>query len=45
MSWLTSVGKVSGDALLFLAGTITGYIFSMIVKFSGYAGPVEEDED
>ena len=45
MSWLTNVGKVSGDALLFLAGTITGYIFSMIVKFSGYAGPVEEDED
>ena len=42
MSWLTSVGKVSGDALLFLAGTITGYIFSMIVKFRWY-GPVEDE--
>ncbi len=33
MSWLTAIGRVSGDALLFLVGTITGYIFSMIVKF------------
>jgi len=42
MSWLTSAGRVSGDALLFLAGTITGYIFSMIVKFRWY-GPVEDE--
>lgn len=45
MSWLTGVGRVSGDALLFLAGTITGYIFSMIVKFRWYTGPLEADEE
>jgi len=44
MSWLTSIGRVSGDALLFLAGTITGYIFSMIVKFRWY-GATDEEED
>jgi hypothetical protein len=44
MSWLTSMGRVSGDALLFLVGTITGYIFSMIVKFRWYSAPVEEEE-
>jgi hypothetical protein len=43
MSWLTSIGRVSGDALLFLVGTITGYIFSMIVKFRWYGGPVEDN--
>ncbi len=32
MAVLTSLGKVSGDALLFLAGTITGYIILMIQK-------------
>ncbi len=30
MSVLTFFGKVSGDALLFLAGTITGYVVLMI---------------
>jgi len=45
MSWLTAIGRVSGDALLFLVGTITGYIFSMIVKFRYYGGPVAEEED
>ncbi len=44
MSWLTSVGRVSGDALLFLAGTITGYIFSLIVKFRWLPGPTDEEE-
>ena len=29
---LTWVGKVSGDALLFLTGTITGYVILMIQK-------------
>ncbi len=43
MSWLTAIGRVSGDALLFLVGTITGYIFSMIVKFRWYGEPVEEE--
>jgi len=43
MSWLTAMGRVSGDALLFLVGTITGYIFSMIVKFRWYGGPVEDN--
>src|SRR6266480_690494 len=33
MSGLTYAGRVSGDALLFLAGTITGYIFSIVSKF------------
>ncbi|MCL4436017.1 MAG: hypothetical protein M1503_08855 [Thaumarchaeota archaeon] len=32
MTYLTWVGKVSGDALLFLAGTITGYVILMIQK-------------
>jgi hypothetical protein len=30
MSVLTYFGKVSGDALLFLAGTVTGYVIVMI---------------
>ncbi len=30
MSVLTYYGKVSGDALLFLAGTVTGYVIVMI---------------
>lgn len=45
MSWLTAIGRVSGDALLFLVGTITGYIFSMIVKFRYYGGPIAEEEE
>ncbi len=32
MSYLTLDGKVSGDALLFLVGTITGYILLFIQK-------------
>ncbi len=34
MSYLTLDGKVSGDALLFLVGTITGYILLFIQNFS-----------
>ncbi len=44
MSWLTSLGRVNGDALLFLAGTVTGYIFSLIVKFR-WAGTVADEEN
>src|SRR6266571_2333178 len=33
MSILTYAGKVSGDALLFLVGTATGYVFAFIEKF------------
>lgn len=34
MSVLTYLGKVSGDALLFLAGTITGYVILMVQNFT-----------
>ncbi len=30
MGWLTFNGKVSGDALLFLIGTVVGYVINMI---------------
>ncbi|MGO9645919.1 MAG: hypothetical protein ACLPY5_14385 [Candidatus Bathyarchaeia archaeon] len=30
MAALTLMGKVSGDALLFLAGTVTGYVIVMV---------------
>ena len=30
MGWLTLKGKVSGDALLFLIGTVVGYVINMI---------------
>ena len=40
MSALTAIGKVSGDALLFLAGTITGYVLITIQNF--VESPVEE---
>ncbi len=33
MSVLTYAGRVSGDALLFLAGTVTGYVFAFVEKF------------
>jgi hypothetical protein len=33
MSVLTIYGKVSGDALLFLAGTATGYAFAFVQRF------------
>lgn len=34
MSALTYVGRVSGDALLFLVGTITGYILLFIQRLT-----------
>ncbi len=34
MSELTYVGRVSGDALLFLVGTITGYILLFIQRLT-----------
>jgi hypothetical protein len=34
MSFLTAFGKVSGDALLFLTGTITGYILLFIQRLT-----------
>ena len=33
MSILTFYGKVSGDALLFLGGTVTGYAFAFVQRF------------
>ena len=47
MSLLTYLGKVSGDALLFLAGTATGYIFITISKFRWPANlkPKNEEDD
>jgi uncharacterized membrane protein YjjP (DUF1212 family) len=39
MSFLTWMGKVSGDALLFLVGTVTGYLILFIQKL---ASPTEE---
>jgi hypothetical protein len=33
MSALTYAGRVSGDALLFLVGTATGYVFAFVEKF------------
>jgi len=32
MSYLTIIGSVSGDALLFLVGTITGYVLLFIQR-------------
>jgi VIT1/CCC1 family predicted Fe2+/Mn2+ transporter len=47
MSYLTLEGKVSGDALLFLVGTITGYILLFVQRltkgvFTGESEVVEE---
>jgi hypothetical protein len=39
MSLLTYLGTVSGDALLFLVGTVTGYMISFIQKL---VSPTEE---
>jgi len=43
MSTLTFYSKVSGDALLFLVGTVTGYIFSLIFKLR--VRPTSRDEE
>lgn len=45
MSDLTYLGKVSGDALLFLVGTITGYILLFIQRLTKTVlGSGSEDE-
>ena len=49
MSFLTYVGKVSGDALLFLVGTVTGYILLFIQRLTksvlaGAKGDEDEGE-
>lgn len=41
MSYLTWLGSVSGEALLFLAGTITGYVVLMV---QGLTFPLFESE-
>ena len=40
MAWLTFEGRVSGDALLFLVGTVTGVILTMVQRhlFGGVTG-------
>ena len=47
MSILTWFGKVSGDALLFLVGTVTGYIIISVQRlvFPSKEPPTEETED
>jgi hypothetical protein len=40
MAVLTIYDKVTGDALLFLAGTVTGYIITLIQSF--ILSPIEE---
>lgn len=42
MSYLTWLGKVSGDALLFLVGTVTGYGILMV---QGLTHPLFEEEE
>ncbi|XES78477.1 MAG: hypothetical protein ACBZ72_06280 [Candidatus Bathyarchaeia archaeon] len=43
MSWLTYSGLVSGDALLFLVGTVTGYILLFIQKLISPTNEKTED--
>lgn len=49
MSILTYLGRVSGDALLFLVGTVTGYIIILIQRlifvFTPEATQEEESKD
>ena len=45
MAFLTYVGKVSGDALLFLAGTIVGYLMSMITGLLYNPWESEDSQD
>jgi hypothetical protein len=47
MGFLTYVGKVSGDALLFLVGTVTGYILLFIQRLtkSVLAGGSEDEDE
>jgi hypothetical protein len=34
MAWLTSKGQVSGDALLFLVGTVVGYTMAFMLELA-----------
>ena len=43
MAFLTFLGKVSGDALLFLAGIIVGYVMTMIQGL--LSSPFENEEE
>lgn len=45
MSYLTLSGRVSGDALLFLVGTVTGYLIIFIQRliFGSTAESVQEE--
>ena len=35
ISWLTIIGEISGEALIFLCGTLIGYIFAFLQKYLG----------
>jgi uncharacterized membrane-anchored protein len=41
MAWLTYTGRVSGDALLFLVGTVSGVTLVMIQRYLFEAEPEE----
>lgn len=46
MVWLTWIGKVSGEALLFAVGLIIGYVFALITRFIfGSQTSVAENQD
>ena len=45
MSLLTYYNRVSGDALLFLVGTVTGYLITFIQKLVFGTTPPEPSED
>ena len=32
MAWLVSINRVSGDALLFLVGTVSGYTLAIVTR-------------
>jgi hypothetical protein len=42
MAWLTYTGRVSGDALLFLVGTVSGVTLVMIQRYLFEAEPSED---
>ena len=35
VTWLTLENRISGEALVFLAGTIIGYVFAFLQKYLG----------
>lgn len=42
MAWLTYTGRVSGDALLFLVGTVSGVTLVMIQRYLFEAEPADD---